>query len=442
MNLKRFFALALAVLMLVTLAACGGNGGGKENEPAETTLSASADYNVTLVNALGKPYTAGIIVKYMQGGQQIAMDNIDENGLASKNLERGEYTLEIMSTDGVSYVFDQEKAVLSKENTELELVLSLPLSGENVKLFQQVNEDGTVVEGSGLTAYYVSAGCTQVSLTPGQRNYFVFVPKQAGEYRISPIGEVEGIGYYGSPFYMSDHSLLEVTDNSFVSNIYANMISGGTGTDVMMIGIDAGTATECILSIDRVGDPQWTPEQEPYVVYQAKCPLVPYTLPEGAALLEFDLTAASDAYTMVKDANGYYHLNDANGPLVLVKLGVDNKYTASYKTMLANQGVRAYFYDDNGNFLRREDYTSCLEKYTGRDKNRVNPVAIPGVMDEKAGVYPLNDDLMYIIQNNGRHMGWWDMDENTCVFRDTEGNVMAGINPDIAWLFMCCYLAQ
>ncbi len=434
MNMKRILALALAVLMVGTLAACGGDkGGNKQTKPAETTASTTADYNVKVVNALGKPYTSGIIVKYMQNGQQVAMDNIDENGVASKNLERGDYTLEIMSTDGTAYVFDVAKAVMTAETTEMELSLSLPMGEETMELYHRE---------AALSAHVVKAGCTQVTLTPGVRNYFIFIPQQAGEYHISAIGEVEGFGYYGSPFFMGDTSLLPVEDNTVVTHIYADMISHGTGTDVMVLGVDAGTASECILNIDRVGDPQWTPEQEPYVVYQAKCPLVPYTLPEGAALLEFDLTAASDAYTMVKDANGYYHLNDANGPLVLVKLGVDNKYSASYKTMMANQGVRAYFYDDNGKFLRREDYSECLTAYAGRDKNRVNPVAISGVMDEKAGVYPLNDDLMYIIQNNGRHMGWWELDKETSLFQDKDSNPIAGINPDIAWLFMCCYIAQ
>ncbi len=437
MNMKKLMALALAVLMLASLlTACGGD----ENQPGETTLSATADYSVKLVNALGKPYTSGIIVKFMKDGQQVAMVKADENGVATKNLDRGEYTLEVMSTDGVQYLYDA--ATLTAEKTQMELTMLLPMGSDSVKLFQKEDENGKIIEGSGLDAYYVVPGCTKLSLTAGSRNYFIFVPQNPGEYEISTVGTVEGLGYYGSPFYMADQSLLEVKDNKFVTNIYADMISGGTGTDVMVIGVDAGTATECILSVDRVGDPQWTPEQEPYVMYEAKCALAPYTLPEGASLLEFDLTAASDAYKLVKDDAGYYHLNDANGPLVLVKLGVDNKYTASYKTMMANQGIRAYFYDESGKFLRREDYSACLEKYTGRDVSRVNPVAIPGAMDEKAGVYPLNDDLMYIIQNHGRHTGWWDLASPKSLFRDDSGEPIPGINVEIAWLFMCCYIAQ
>ncbi len=427
MNLKRIFALALAVLMLGTvLAACGD-----DKKPAGTTASTdahpspNADYKVSLVNAIGKPYTSGIIVKFMRGGEQIAMVKADEQGVATKNLERGDYTLEIMSTDGVEYVFDATQAALTAEKTEAELCLSLPLSGESIKLFQNNEQD----ENSGLTAYYVNAGCTQVNLEPGKRNYFVFVPQEAGEYHISTVGQVEGFGYYGSPFFMADIPLAAVEDNGFTVNLYSDMISHGTGTDVMILGIDAGSATQCVLSVDRVGAPQWTPEQEPYVVYATTAKLAPYTLPAGKSTVDFDLTAATDNYKLVLGEDGFYHLNDANGPLVLVKLGVDNKYMACYQTVLTKTGVRAYFYDENGKFLRREKYDDCLREYFE-------------VMDAKAGVYPLTEDLRYIIQTHGAYNKWWDLESERSIFRDTDGNPISDINADIAWLFMCCYISQ
>jgi len=59
--------------------------------------------------------------------------------------------------------------------------------------------------------------------------------------------------------------------------------------------------------------------------------------------------------------------------------------------------------------------------------------------DEDDGVYPLTEDLKYIIQQSGDHSGWWDFDGPGYIFLDEGGNKVADINPEIAWLFMCCH---
>ena len=118
----------------------------------------------------------------------------------------------------------------------------------------------------------------------------------------------------------------------------------------------------------------------------------------------------------------------AQRSLVLVRLAGELEYMATYKTVLDRTGVVKYFYDESGNFLRKENYTDCLLEY------------IPNA-DETAGVYPLTEDLKYIIQQRGDHSGWWDTDGALYLFKDEAGNYVPGINPDIAWLFMCCYIA-
>ena len=61
-------------------------------------------------------------------------------------------------------------------------------------------------------------------------------------------------------------------------------------------------------------------------------------------------------------------------------------------------------------------------------------------MDENEGVYPLTKDLKYIIQQRGEYVGWWDIESNGYIFKDADGNNLADINADIAWLMMCCYI--
>ena len=83
MNLKRFASMALAITLILSCAAlfsCGA----KEIE-----------YTVNVKDALGNPYSSGIIVNFMQNGERAAMQAVDENGTAKKTLTKGDYTVEL-----------------------------------------------------------------------------------------------------------------------------------------------------------------------------------------------------------------------------------------------------------------------------------------------------------------------------------------------------------
>ena len=70
-----------------------------------------------------------------------------------------------------------------------------------------------------------------------------------------------------------------------------------------------------------------------------------YALPAGATLGEFDLKA--EDYTLVlNEQDGFYHLNAADGPLVLMRLGQKSEYLDSFKTILERSGVVKYFFDE------------------------------------------------------------------------------------------------
>ena len=91
---------------------------------------------------------------------------------------------------------------------------------------------------------------------------------------------------------------------------------------------------------------------------------------------------------------------------------------------ITSEGYKVY--DADGNFQRKENYTECVAKYIE-------------CVDEESGMYPLTEDLQYIIQNSGAHNGWWKLDGNY-IFRNDNGENVPGINSEIAWLFMCCYI--
>ena len=407
-NFKRLFSLLLITaltLSLFTLTACG---------------KGEKDYIVNVKDALGNPYTSGIVVKFMQGGKQVAMQSCNEQGAAIKSLTNGKYNVVLnFADDNIEYYYDTNIKLTSRKN-EVDVVLAYKITKEPEKLYVGSDE---------IDAYSVNVGCTYADLKEG-RNYFLFSPTKEGNYEFSiPEGKNATIGYYGAPHFVQETSVAEVKDNKFSISVKSSMIgTNGTGTTTFVIGVDAGKKTKnCVLGIERIGDAIKTLEDEPWTIYQKTVELRDYKLPSNLKIKEFDLTASTDTYKLVlNDKDGYYHLNDASGPIVLVRLAKDNKYIACFKTILDRSGVNRYFFDENKNFIKKENYSECLLEYIE-------------YADDDNGVYPLTEDLKYIIQQRGEYVGWWDIENNGYMFKDDSGNNLTDINAEIAWLFMCCY---
>jgi len=418
---KKIGITALCVLVLCVSMILGACGGEQASTPTSGSNSGNeAEYRVTVVDGAGTPYTTGVIVQFMQNGEKVALQTVDANGVAAKTLAKGDYTVELMFTGNADdYYYDNSGLTLSADQTELEVVLSKAMSAQTQTLF---------VNGKEIEAAYVEAGSTHVTLTTGERTYFLFAPTTAGTYEFSVSDETAQIGYYGAPHFVQEFSAAEVEDGVFTMSISASMIgTGNTGTTVLVLGIDAGSSDNCVLTIERIGEPEYNVAEEPWTIYQAPSQLAPYTLPAGAKLNAFDLTGSYDL--VYNEADGFYHLDSADGPLVLMYLGEDLQYLDCFQTILDHTGVNRYFFDDNGDFLKKESYSECLLEYIA-------------CMDENAGVYPLTEDLKYIVQMEGEDSGWFDEENSLYLFKDVNGMNISGINNEISWLFMCCYIAK
>ena len=409
-RMKKFMALLLAVVLCVTvLGACGGNGG-----------SGEVAYQVAIKDALGNAVTSGVVVKFMQNGAQIGMQVVNENGVAEKTLPAGDYTIELQFTDSeANYKYDASALVLTAKEKAVEVVLSYGLGDKTQTL---------TVNSEEREAYYITVGATEITLDKENRSYYLFAPTESGTYEFSLGGSTAAIGYYGAPHFVQENSAAEVKDNKFTISVRPEMIgTNNTGTTVLVLGVDAGEGN-AVFGIERIGEHAWSVSDEPWVVYSAKTAPASYKLPAGASIGEFDLTKPTDSYKLVADSEGYFHLDSTEGPLVLVRLGkaASVKYLDPYETILEHTGVNCYFYDADGNFQRKENYTECLSKYIE-------------CVDQENGLYPLTEDLQYIIQRSGEHNGWWKLDGNY-IFRNDNGENVVGINSEIAWLFMCCYI--
>ncbi len=431
-KMKKIQSLALALLMLCSLLLCACT----PQTDTPTGDTTKAKYKVTVIGADGKPCTSGVIVKFMKGGTQVAMQAVDATGVASKELDKADYTVELQFTDTeASYHYNETELKLSATKTELEVTLYYATSGEG---------DTLVVNGEEFKAYTVDAGNTYVELSAGKRTYFIFVPTQAGKYQFSVDGTVNSIGYYGSTHFVMENNIGDVTgENVFTTSVTQDNIGTGANKSTgLVIGIDAAEGVQnCVLKIARLGDPDVDITDLPWEDYQTTAKLTKYTLPESAALKEFDLTKGTSEYTLVKDADGYYHLNTADGPLVLARIGQKAQvaYAAPLAEMAINQRIGKYFYNDEGEFEKKESYSDCLFDYVG-EYDFAEEEFTGGYIDEASGTYPLTDDLMYIMQQYGDFVGWWDASDNRYLFKDENGDRVPNINADIAWLFMCCYL--
>jgi hypothetical protein len=408
------FATALLLLVSLLMTSCAP---GETTSGAESSLLAEdIAYTVTVKDGFGTPWSNGVVAQFMKGDEKIAMQPCDANGVATKMLPAGEYTVTLGFSDS-SNAFHYESVILNAENSSAEILLYQAVSGE---------ADVLTIETTDHDIYPVENGTTYLKLAAGARNYFLYTPSQAGNYEFCILSGDVTFGYYGAPHYVMETPAVEVENNRFTISIRASMIgTGDGGTSSFVLGVDPAEETEsCVIGIRRIGDPIKTIEDEPWIIYKATTEPEAYQLPESTKLVDFDFTKE---YTLVlNDTDGYYHLNSADGPLVLMRLTEDSEYMDCYKTILEHTGVTKYFYDADGNFDKKENYGECLLSYIE-------------CADPVSGTYPLTEDLKYIVQQHGDYQGWWDPESRAYLFVDLNGNPEPDINHEIAWLLMCCY---
>lgn len=409
-TITKILVSVLIVAMLASLCACGGN---NDND------SGMANYQVKVLDGQGKALTSGVIVKFLKDGQQVAMQPVNGEGIASKELAKGDYTVELVFTNSEqSGHYDASLAVLTADKTALELSLINALGDTSYDL---------VVDGTDFVAYAVDAGNTYLPVTAKVRNYFIFSPTESGTYTITVDNSDIKVGYYGSPFFVQTLSALDVVDNVVTLSVSASSLGGS-----YVIGLDGiDSDVNAVLKITRTGDSSVTISDKPWTEYKTTHTPTPYKLNLGGKTLKyFDVKGKTeDAKIVFNDNDGFYHVGTADGPVVLMHLGKKAPYF-SLQTVIEGDGlgggsaIREYFFDGNGtdleNFVKKEDYTDILRTYFAN-------------MDPEAGVYPLTKDLEYIIKNGCKQ--WWDKnDPEYSEFSITD------CNPEIGWMFALCYV--
>ena len=274
-------------------------------------------------------------------------------------------------------------------------------------------------------------------------NYFIFRPSAPGIYEVSIGSETAEIGYYGSPNWIlstpekvSEKGVLTME----ISRLYVGADEISTSPYLIGINTNADGKTDCTLTFRKVAEMPPSPSEVDWTVYlnPNADKLEKFTLPEDATLVNVDVYDA-DLTIVFNEADGYYHVGDANGPVVLIRLTKESEYLASFFTVSLTTALGGFFYDENGTFLYKEVYNDLIYQYTGKPDSNYSLVQGAGVQDPDSGTYPLDAYLAHFMKNAGEKMGWWDPNSGFYRFADSDALTDATLTEN-AWLFACCYV--
>lgn len=380
-----------------------------KNEPTVPDGS-KVEYTVTVVDYNGAAQP-NVVVQFLKDGAVVALQTTDAAGNAKAALDQGNYTVALAFSAAGNY-YDESLAVLTAETTSVRIPVAKGISGEIEELYVG-------------NAYRLSLGGTYVEgMQSNVTNYFIFTPTQSGLYRFTTSNPAAVISYWGASVHVIN-DITETTD--YADNVFTlNTKENNLGSEYI-IGVTG--ASECVIEITRIGDAVLDETDIPPEIYKAKTTPKAFTLTlnPGQSLVHVDVTAATENYQLFLGADGYYHIGSETGPVMYVDLGPNAPYVSFYKMLgYTGHGGTSFsktFRDESGNYIRREDYTACMCQY------------VECVDEEGYGVYPLTEDLYYMLRNGGEHYGWWDSTHPNYLFTETEG-----LNTEIAWMFCCCYI--
>ncbi|MBO7162129.1 MAG: hypothetical protein J6W15_04845 [Clostridia bacterium] len=387
------------------------------SEPDVSVSDEECVYSVSVVDGIGNPIKDVKVL--ISGGIFSAFTTTNSKGSAKFTAKKGEYTVKINVSD--KYFCPQDEYTLTAEENSVTVTL-IKKNGVSGQLLAY-SPSNEYLE---CDYYEVNEGMYFAPVIGGEMTYFLFVPTLPGTYEIYAEADTETeIGFYGSLYLVLQDTLYEPVEGKIKFDIHDyNIGSTKDTTTSYVIGVKTktGSDTDCILHVDRTGEPSWSIEDEPWqdAVANDKY-LVKYNGETGKTLVNIDVLKEPVVVLNTKD--GYYHFGSEDGPLVLVRIDSEIDYLyASLADICDTSTFGAYFYDNDGTFQYRERYNDLIYQYKE-------------ICDDN-GVCPLNPQLAEMIKNVGEYTQWWSSsDSYGYIFGDTPVYEYK----EYAWLFCCCY---
>lgn len=174
------------------------------------------------------------------------------------------------------------------------------------------------------------------------------------------------------------------------------------GTSAMIGILSEDESVE--ITVEKVGE--YVPSAEEameWTVYELETKPVTYEPAEGDKVVEL-----ADTDTIVLGSDGYYHYGTKNGPIVYIDMSSDGEFAISIASAMGTGRIGSYIYDEDGNLVAKYDYGNALCQI------------------QDAGMTPLTDEILTIINNVAVGQGWWSY----LGLEDSE-------NP---WMTLCSYV--
>ena len=378
-------------------------------EVIETT-AAEVSYKVTVLNHDGTP-ASDIIVKVQKNGEDVSFNLVGPTGSAAFKLAEDRYTVLIEAPSGAALHYDTEAAVLTPDVPEITLTVY-----EASVSTQPLNAPSKKGDYTRFDAASVGEGLVYVPYNPSDYTYVVFTPTRPGMYAFGCEDKEVTISYHGAPINVFETSLAEPEDGVITLPVTAGSIGDSPDATAQFVFRLEGSGSGCMFRVTRTGDVPKSPYDEPWTVPMPTADdLKPYEGMTDGTLTDLDVT--DPALTVVKGEDGYYHLNNADGPVVFIRLSSAGPYMADFKKVCETARICAYLYHADGSFDKRISYNELIEAYLT-------------VVNED-GVVPLNDQLADMVKTAGDYMGWWNFSDDLDIFGDKI------VDPAIAWLFAC-----
>ena len=408
-------------------------------------------YEVSVVDGEGKPVSGGVYVTWQSATTVQTAVITGADGKVQAQLPAGDYTVMLTLTGAyASYRYDAAAAVATAAKPAITVCVAEPISATAPET-QYSGAAGDLVTKD------VAMGATYVQLSTSQSNYavmdgvgycfFRFAITEEGKYGFTTVGGAPISNWGTNPFFIENRTTPEQKEaNAFEIEIKEYNFGVEEHVLYLILAVEVTDPYTCtIVKVEDRGDAEYTYMDAPFVVFEGtQTPKMDTVDGKPTAIEENIFKLKTNGKTLtyvdmlndhaVKGEDGYYHLNTEDGPILYVNLGENAPYI-SIATMVGAIGqygtsFNKIFFNEDGTPEVNSDGTYHKEDYTAA------AIAYSLHMDPTLGVYPLTDDLIYMLQHGGEFKGWYTPDSDTYLLKESSLTV----DLELLWMFAVCYL--
>lgn len=231
---------------------------------------------------------------------------------------------------------------------------------------------------------------------------YTFRPDEIGKYTISTDNSKLGIASYNGMWVMTEPSGETVTE----TQLQWDCSSVGQGILIAAASTSGGVK----ITISRQDIVINTYET---IHYENKVVPAPFTFESDASALEYVDVEDGVKDVAVFGVDGFYHLNDANGPRLYICL---DDTMMSFFDMREPGQLLALVRNPDNSIKYRVDYNVAFDAYWE-------------CVDSATKLYPVTDDLIVMVKNIGDFHGWYE-----------EDGWLNFIDKEDGWMFACQYI--